>query len=86
MQYIASRPLSGMGTGMAVVGAYVLAGELAEADGDYRVALSNMKSGCEILCGSAQGIEEGSTDWFVPRTRFRLWLSTQMWKVLPYAP
>lgn len=31
--YCAS-PLSGMGTGMAVVGAYVLAGELAEADGD----------------------------------------------------
>ena len=30
--YCAS-PLSGMGTGMAVVGAYILAGELAEADG-----------------------------------------------------
>jgi 2-polyprenyl-6-methoxyphenol hydroxylase-like FAD-dependent oxidoreductase len=30
-----AAPLSGMGTGRAVVGAYILAGELAEADGDY---------------------------------------------------
>ena len=26
------------------------------------------------------------TEWFVPRTRFRLWLSNQMWRVLPYTP
>ncbi len=30
--------LGGFGTGLAVVGAYVLAGELAAADGDHRVA------------------------------------------------
>lgn len=33
-----------------------------------------------------QGIADGGTDWFVPRTRFRLWLSAQMWKILPYTP
>ena len=33
-----------------------------------------------------QGIADGGTDWFVPRTRFRLWLSTRMWKILPYTP
>ncbi|MEU9161898.1 FAD-dependent monooxygenase [Streptomyces sp. NPDC048424] len=31
--------LSGMGSGLALVGAYVLAGELAAAHGDHRVAL-----------------------------------------------
>ncbi len=41
--YCAS-PLSGMGTGMAVVGAYVLAGELAEAAGDYAVAFERYES------------------------------------------
>lgn len=41
--YCAS-PLSGMGTGMAVVAAYVLAGELAEADGDYSVAFSRYET------------------------------------------
>ncbi len=37
-------PLSGMGTGMAVVGAYVLAGELADAAGDYRVAFDRYET------------------------------------------
>jgi 2-polyprenyl-6-methoxyphenol hydroxylase-like FAD-dependent oxidoreductase len=32
--------LGGMGSGLAVVGAYVLAGELAAAAGDHRVALA----------------------------------------------
>ena len=41
--YCAS-PLSGMGTGMAVVGAYVLAGELAEAEGDYALAFERYEA------------------------------------------
>jgi 2-polyprenyl-6-methoxyphenol hydroxylase-like FAD-dependent oxidoreductase len=32
--------LGGFGTGLAIVGAYVLAGELAAADGDHRVAFA----------------------------------------------
>jgi 2-polyprenyl-6-methoxyphenol hydroxylase-like FAD-dependent oxidoreductase len=83
--YCAS-PLSGMGTGMAVVGAYVLAGELAEAAGDYAVAFERYESAMRGFVKKCQGIADGGGDWFVPRTRFRLWLSTQMWKILPYTP
>jgi 2-polyprenyl-6-methoxyphenol hydroxylase-like FAD-dependent oxidoreductase len=83
--YCAS-PLSGMGTGMAVVGAYVLAGELAEADGDHRVAFEKYESLMREFVNKCQGIADGGTDWFVPRTRFRLWLSNQMWKIIPYTP
>jgi 2-polyprenyl-6-methoxyphenol hydroxylase-like FAD-dependent oxidoreductase len=83
--YCAS-PLSGMGTGMAVVGAYILAGELAEAGGDYQVAFQQYEIRMREFVRKCQGIADGGTDWFVPRTRFRLWLSTQMWKVLPYTP
>jgi 2-polyprenyl-6-methoxyphenol hydroxylase-like FAD-dependent oxidoreductase len=83
--YCAS-PLSGMGTGMAVVGAYVLAGELAEADGDYAVAFQRYESFMRDFVSKCQGIADGGTEWFVPRTRFRLWLSNQMWKILPYTP
>jgi 2-polyprenyl-6-methoxyphenol hydroxylase-like FAD-dependent oxidoreductase len=79
-------PLSGMGTGMAVVGAYVLAGELAAADGDYRAAFQKYETLMRVFVEKCQGIADGGTDWFVPRTRFRLWLSTQMWKILPYTP
>ena len=81
-----ASPLSGMGTGMAVVGAYVLAGELAEAEGDHRVAFAKYESLMRAFVDKCQGIADGGTDWFVPRTRFRLWLSTQMWKILPYTP
>ena len=83
--YCAS-PLSGMGTGMAVVGAYVLAGELAEAEGDYALAFERYEGLMRDFVQKCQGIADGGTDWFVPRTRFRLWLSNQMWKILPYTP
>jgi 2-polyprenyl-6-methoxyphenol hydroxylase-like FAD-dependent oxidoreductase len=83
--YCAS-PLSGMGTGMAVVGAYVLAGELAEAEGNFEIAFRNYETRMRGFVEKCQGIADGGTDWFVPRTRFRLWLSNQMWKILPYTP
>ncbi|MBT9330054.1 FAD-dependent monooxygenase [Paracidobacterium acidisoli] len=83
--YCAS-PLSGMGTGMAVVGAYVLAGELAESGGNHRVAFESYERLMRRFVEKCQGIADGGVDWFVPRTRFRLWLSHQMWKILPYTP
>jgi 2-polyprenyl-6-methoxyphenol hydroxylase-like FAD-dependent oxidoreductase len=83
--YCAS-PLSGMGTGMAVVGAYVLAGELMEADGDPGVAFERYERLMRDFVKRCQEIADGGTEWFVPRTRFRLWLSNQMWRVLPYTP
>lgn len=81
-----ASPLSGMGTGMAVVGAYVLAGELAQARGDYRVAFERYEALMREFVKRCQSLADGGTDWFVPRTRFRQWLSTQMWKVLPHTP
>jgi 2-polyprenyl-6-methoxyphenol hydroxylase-like FAD-dependent oxidoreductase len=81
-----ASPLSGMGTGMAVLGAYVLAGELAEAGGDYTIAFARYESLMRDFVKKCQELADGGTDWFVPRTRFRFWLSTQMWKILPYTP
>lgn len=81
-----ASPLSGMGTGMAVIGAYVLAGQLAQAEGDYSLAFEGYENRMQQFVAKCQGIADGGTDWFVPRTRFRLWLSTQMWKILPYTP
>ena len=83
--YCAS-PLSGMGTGMAVVGAYILAGELKEADGDFELAYERYESLMRAFVKRCQDIADGAVDWFVPRTRFKLWMSSQMWKVLPYTP
>ncbi|CDZ79863.1 6-hydroxynicotinate 3-monooxygenase precursor [Candidatus Rubidus massiliensis] len=36
-----ATPMSGQGTSIAIAGAYVLAGELSDAEGDYQVAFSN---------------------------------------------
>jgi 2-polyprenyl-6-methoxyphenol hydroxylase-like FAD-dependent oxidoreductase len=82
--YCAS-PLSGMGTGMAVLGAYILAGELKEADGDYSVAFARYEALMREYVLKCQKIADGA-DWFIPRTRLKLWLSNQMWRVLPYTP
>jgi len=81
-----ASPLSGMGTSMAVVGAYVLAGELAEADGDHALAFTRYESLMREFVNKCQGLADGGADWFIPQTRFRLWLSNQIWKVLPYTP
>ncbi len=78
-------PLSGMGTSMAVVGAYILAGELKESNGDYTVAFARYETLMRDFVKQCQKLAEGA-DWFVPRTRLKLWFSQQMWKILPYTP
>jgi 2-polyprenyl-6-methoxyphenol hydroxylase-like FAD-dependent oxidoreductase len=83
--YCAS-PLSGMGTGMAVLGAYILAGELAETEGDHVVAFRRYEDLMRDYVKRCQGLADSGTSWFVPQTRLRLWLSNQMWKILPYTP
>ena len=39
-----------------------------------------------LLSTNVRGLADGGADWFVPRTRFRLWMSQQMWKILSYTP
>jgi 2-polyprenyl-6-methoxyphenol hydroxylase-like FAD-dependent oxidoreductase len=47
-------PMSGMGTSLALVGAYVLAGELATADGDHRAAFGRYEKRCANTSGEAR--------------------------------
>lgn len=82
--YCAS-PMSGLGTSMAVIGAYMLAGELKKANGDYASAFKKYERQMRPLVTASQKLAEGA-EWFVPQTRFKLWMSRQMWKILPYTP
>jgi 2-polyprenyl-6-methoxyphenol hydroxylase-like FAD-dependent oxidoreductase len=82
--YCAS-PVSGMGTGMAVVGAYILAGELREANGDYTVAFARYEAEMREYVRQCQKLAEGA-DWFIPETRLKQWLSTQLFRILPHTP
>jgi 2-polyprenyl-6-methoxyphenol hydroxylase-like FAD-dependent oxidoreductase len=62
--------LGGMGTGTAIVAAYVLAGELAAAGGDHRVAFARYE---RRLRSSAQRAQKGGDrtgHFLAPRTRW----------------
>jgi 2-polyprenyl-6-methoxyphenol hydroxylase-like FAD-dependent oxidoreductase len=62
--------LGGFGTGLAVVGAYVLAGELLAANGDYRMAFVNYE---EKFRGYAKISDQASAGPFLaPSTRLKM--------------
>ncbi|QLY32723.1 FAD-dependent monooxygenase [Nocardia huaxiensis] len=67
--------LAGFGTGLAIVGAYVLAGELAVAGGDHTVAFARYEEMMKRYCKLADGAHPGR--FLAPKTgagiRFRNW-------------
>jgi len=70
--------LGGMGTGTAVVGAYVLAGELVAAAGDYRAAYTRYEA---TLSGYARRCQKGGDRagrFLAPRSRLGLRLRDRM--------
>ncbi|MEU6999654.1 FAD-dependent monooxygenase [Nonomuraea sp. NPDC046570] len=83
--YCAS-PLSGMGTGLAVVGAYVLAGELKAAGGDHRIAFPRYEERMWEYARGCQKSGEGVSKWMVPENRFMSWFVNQQYKLMPYMP
>jgi 2-polyprenyl-6-methoxyphenol hydroxylase-like FAD-dependent oxidoreductase len=80
-----ASPMAGMGTSMAVVGAYILATELKRANGDHITAFAKYEAKMRPFVTNAQKMAEGA-EWFVPKTRLKQWLSLQIWKILPYTP
>ncbi|MEV6032555.1 FAD-dependent monooxygenase [Nonomuraea sp. NPDC052116] len=70
--------LAGFGTGLAVVGAYVLAGELKRAGGDHRVAFAQYE---EQMRGYAKVAKNGNAGPFLaPRTRRGIRMRNWMFK------
>ncbi|HEY4110893.1 FAD-dependent monooxygenase [Puia sp.] len=80
-----ASPASGMGTSLAVIGAYVLAGEFKRANGDHVAAFDRYEAAMRGIVHRSQKMANGAS-WFVPNSRFKLWMSHQVWKVLPYTP
>jgi 2-polyprenyl-6-methoxyphenol hydroxylase-like FAD-dependent oxidoreductase len=77
-----TSPMAGMGTSIALVGAYVLAGELKSASGDYAAAFARYEATMREFVTEAQKLAEG-VSWFIPNTRMKLWLSKKMWSLMP---
>ncbi|MEV0581478.1 FAD-dependent monooxygenase [Nonomuraea sp. NPDC050310] len=81
-----ASPLSGMGTGLAMIGAYVLAGELAEAGGDHRTAFARYEAELREYAEGCQKSADGVSGFLVPKSRRMAWLLRQQQRLLPYLP
>jgi 2-polyprenyl-6-methoxyphenol hydroxylase-like FAD-dependent oxidoreductase len=82
--YCAS-PASGQGTSLALVGAYVLAGELAASDG-FEVALSQYESEMRPYIEKNQALAKTALRGIIPQSRAFAWFTTRMIKLMPYLP
>jgi 2-polyprenyl-6-methoxyphenol hydroxylase-like FAD-dependent oxidoreductase len=66
--------LAGEGTGLAMTGAYVLAGELHRADGDWRRAFAAYEAKMRPFVRGKQDAARKYLAFFATRTRFGIWL------------
>jgi 2-polyprenyl-6-methoxyphenol hydroxylase-like FAD-dependent oxidoreductase len=79
-------PLSGQGSSLALVGAYVLASELGAADGDHRDAFARCQQRMQDFVERNQQIANGNAKRFTPTSRRQIWLQNQGIRALPYMP
>ncbi|MFI5691310.1 FAD-dependent monooxygenase [Kribbella sp. NPDC051586] len=83
--YCAS-PLSGMGTSLAVVGAYVLAGELHAAGGDHERAFAAYDVRMRDFVVACQKQAVDGAMWFIPASRWFMKLRNLTFRAMPYLP
>jgi 2-polyprenyl-6-methoxyphenol hydroxylase-like FAD-dependent oxidoreductase len=78
-------PASGQGTGLALVGAYVLAGELAAAD-DYCTAYARYEAEVRGYVEQNLTLGQKMAKEMVPASQLQIWFRNQMMRALPYLP
>lgn len=74
--------LAGEGAGIAMTGAYVLAGEIARASGDYAKAFAAYDARLRPFIEGKQHTAESFASTFVPQTEFGIWLRNQATKLM----
>jgi 2-polyprenyl-6-methoxyphenol hydroxylase-like FAD-dependent oxidoreductase len=67
-------PVTGLGTSLALVGGYVLAGELARSNGAYDVAFARYESVMRDYAKQCQQLPPGGLEGMLPRTRRAMWM------------
>jgi 2-polyprenyl-6-methoxyphenol hydroxylase-like FAD-dependent oxidoreductase len=81
-----ASPISGQGTSLAVVGAYILAGELAAAAGDHTVAFPRYEQLMRGWVEATQKMGRDNAKRFTATNRFELFLKLQLMRIMPYLP
>jgi 2-polyprenyl-6-methoxyphenol hydroxylase-like FAD-dependent oxidoreductase len=79
-------PAVGGGTTVAVVGAYVLAGELKAAGGDPTRAFGSYEAQMGGFVRRSRSIGPSSMRTLIPRTPRQVWLATQVLRLVPRLP
>ena len=79
-------PVTGLGTSLALVGAYVLAGELADAEGDFSRAFDGYDAGIRDYAELCQQLPPGGLEGMLPRTRRAMWIRNQSMRLMTRWP
>jgi 2-polyprenyl-6-methoxyphenol hydroxylase-like FAD-dependent oxidoreductase len=87
----AASALSGQGSSLALVGAYVLAGELAaaqgdQARGDHEIAFARYESELREFVAANQDLANGNAERFAPATDRAIRMQNLSLKMLRYLP
>jgi 2-polyprenyl-6-methoxyphenol hydroxylase-like FAD-dependent oxidoreductase len=78
--------LGGEGTGLAISEAYVLAGELVRADGDYRRAFDAYEARLRPFIKAKQAGAVRYIPFFATRTRFGVWFRNVAMRTMNFRP
>ncbi|HVX51998.1 MAG TPA: FAD-dependent monooxygenase [Chitinophagaceae bacterium] len=74
--------LSGKGSTLAMVGAYILAGELKQANGNFKTAFEQYENIFKPFMSKKQKAAQFFAKSFVPKTRFGIWLRNKVFKLM----
>jgi len=74
--------LSGKGSTLAMVGAYILAGELRLANGNYETAFKQYEDIFKPFISKKQKSAQGFAKSFVPKSNFGIWVRNQALKLM----
>jgi 2-polyprenyl-6-methoxyphenol hydroxylase-like FAD-dependent oxidoreductase len=78
--------MGGIGTGLAMVGAYVLAGELASAGGDHREAFVRYEEKIRDYARGCQKLAEGAGPFLAPPTPAKIRRRNRAIRILSFKP
>lgn len=76
----------GGGTSLAIIGAYLLASELARAGGDHIRGFAAYQRALEPVVRQSRMIGPTAINLIIPRSRGQIWLTAQAVHVLPHIP
>jgi 2-polyprenyl-6-methoxyphenol hydroxylase-like FAD-dependent oxidoreductase len=79
-------PLTGLGTSMALVGAYLLAGELASTPDDHEAAFAHYQDQMRDYVAECHKLPPGGVNGYLPRTRLAISLRNLSMKMMTAWP